>query len=137
MTHFAARLNELFDNAAAPGAPQCTNRHVARTLRAAGHRISAPYLSQLRSGDRCNPSPKTVAALAEYFKVEPAYFFVTELPDPTSDDHVIIGSLELAQPRALLTRVIGLSSESLDILVTMAERLRAGDGLLVDIHHDA
>ncbi|WP_410876196.1 helix-turn-helix domain-containing protein [Nocardia sp. A7] len=129
MTHFAARLNELFDDPSEPDVRQCTNRHVARMLQAAGHRISAPYLSQLRSGNRDNPSPKTVAALAEYFRVTPDYFFFA--PNQSdADDHTYIQALELEEPRALLLRAVGLSGEAMDILVTMAERLRVSDGLL-------
>ncbi|MGY0498204.1 helix-turn-helix domain-containing protein [Nocardia sp. FBN12] len=129
MTHFAARLNDLFDNPSSPDVRQCTNRHVARMLQAAGHRISAPYLSQLRSGNRDNPSAKTVAALAEYFQVTPDYFFLTA-DRSEDDDHTLIQELELAEPRALLLRAVGLSSDAMDILVAMAERLRVSDGLL-------
>ncbi|MEV6661078.1 helix-turn-helix transcriptional regulator [Nocardia fluminea] len=97
-------------------------------LQAAGHRISAPYLSQLRSGHRDNPSPKTVAALAEYFQVRPDYFFLAD--HSGIDDHTLIRALELEEPRALLLRAVGLSSEAMDILLTMAERLRVSDRLL-------
>ncbi|MEU4650108.1 helix-turn-helix transcriptional regulator [Nocardia fluminea] len=128
MTHFATRLNELFDNPTGPDVRQCTNRQVARMLQAAGHRISAPYLSQLRSGHRDNPSPKTVAALAEYFQVRPDYFFLAD--HSGIDDHTLIRALELEEPRALLLRAVGLSSEAMDILLTMAERLRVSDRLL-------
>ncbi|MFE1594181.1 helix-turn-helix domain-containing protein [Nocardia sp. NPDC058705] len=102
---------------------------MARMLQAAGHSISAPYLSQLRSGNRDNPSPKTVAALAEYFQVTPEYFFLAAAR-PDVDDHTLIRQLVLAEPRALLLRAVGLSYEAMDILVAMAERLRVSDGLL-------
>ena len=36
--------------------------------------MSAPYLSQLRSGNRTNPSVATMAALANFFRIKPAYF---------------------------------------------------------------
>ena len=36
--------------------------------------MSAPYLSQLRSGNRTNPSSATMAALANFFRIKPAYF---------------------------------------------------------------
>ncbi len=129
MTHFATRLNDLFDNPPSPHVRQCTNRHVARKLQEAGHRISAPYLSQLRSGNRDNPSAKTVAALAEYFQVTPDYFFLAA-HRPGVDDRTLILDLELEEPRALLLRTVGLSCEAMDILVSMAERLRVSDGLL-------
>ncbi|MFC4128460.1 helix-turn-helix domain-containing protein [Nocardia rhizosphaerae] len=131
VTHFASRLNELFEAAPEGGAHPHTNRHVARTLRAAGHSISSPYLSQLRSGHRANPSPRTVAALAAYFHVEPDYFFVDVEVDGVAADQLIIERLHFRQPRTLLVRADGLSRDSMDLLTIMAERLRACEGLPV------
>ncbi len=75
MADFAARLNKLFETVHPPGRKPHTNAEVAAALTASGHPISKPYLSQLRSGQRTNPSDETVAALAKFFKVKPDYFF--------------------------------------------------------------
>jgi transcriptional regulator with XRE-family HTH domain len=64
-TTFAARLNRLFDTVYPPGRGPHTSAEVIAALKAEGITMSAPYLSQLRSGNRTNPSTATMAALAK------------------------------------------------------------------------
>lgn len=71
---FAARLNRLFDTIWAPGRGPYRNFEVTQALDRRGHRLSAPYLSQLRSGIRKYPSPRTAEMLAEFFGVDVDYF---------------------------------------------------------------
>lgn len=71
---FAARLNRLFDTVWAPGRGPYRNFEVTEALDRRGHRLSAPYLSQLRSGIRKYPSPRTAEMLAEFFGVDVEYF---------------------------------------------------------------
>ena len=52
---FAARLNRLFDTVYPPGRGAHTSAEVIAALKAEGVTMSAPYLSQLRSGNRTNP----------------------------------------------------------------------------------
>lgn len=73
-TTFAARLNRLFDTVYPPGRGPHTSAEVIAALKAEGITMSAPYLSQLRSGNRTNPSAATMAALANFFRIKPAYF---------------------------------------------------------------
>jgi len=73
-TTFAARLNRLFDTVYPPGRGPHTSAEVIAALKAEGITMSAPYLSQLRSGNRTNPSSATMAALANFFRIKPAYF---------------------------------------------------------------
>jgi transcriptional regulator with XRE-family HTH domain len=73
-TTFAARLNRLFDTVYPPGRGPHTSAEVIGALKAEGITMSAPYLSQLRSGNRTNPSSATMAALANFFRIKPAYF---------------------------------------------------------------
>ena len=73
---FAARLNRLFDTVYPPGRGPHTSAEVIAALKAEGITMSAPYLSQLRSGNRTNPSSATMAALANFFRIKPAYFLV-------------------------------------------------------------
>src|SRR3978361_25641 len=71
---FSARLNRLFDTVYPPGRGPHTSAEVIAALKAEGVTMSAPYLSQLRSGNRPNPSVATMAALANFFRIKPAYF---------------------------------------------------------------
>jgi transcriptional regulator with XRE-family HTH domain len=73
-TTFSARLNRLFDTVYPPGRGPHTSAEVIAALKAEGVTMSAPYLSQLRSGNRTNPSSTTMAALANFFRIKPAYF---------------------------------------------------------------
>lgn len=73
-TTFAARLNRLFDTVYPPGRGPHTSAEVIAALKAEGITMSAPYLSQLRSGNRTNPSGATMAALANFFRIKAAYF---------------------------------------------------------------
>ena len=69
-TTFAARLNRLFDTVYPPGRGPHTSAEVIAALKAEGVTMSAPYLSQLRSGNRTNPSAATMAALANFFRIK-------------------------------------------------------------------
>ena len=73
-TTFAARLNRLFDTVYPPGRGPHTAAEVCAALRVVGIAMSAPYLSQLRSGARTNPSEATMTALANFFRIQPGYF---------------------------------------------------------------
>jgi transcriptional regulator with XRE-family HTH domain len=74
MPTFAARLNRLFDTVYPPGRGPYSGAEAVTALAEAGVKMSAPYLSQLRSGNRTNPSASTMAALAKFFGVKPDYF---------------------------------------------------------------
>ena len=70
----AARLNRLFDTVRPPGRGPLRNYEVIGALRVRGIEMSAPYLSQLRSGRRSSPSLDVLRALADFFGVSIAYF---------------------------------------------------------------
>lgn len=98
MTHsdeenlFQLQLNTLFNASKS----RLTNRKVVNALLTRNCQISAPYLSQLRTGTRQNPSDEVVGALADYFGVTPAYFFTTPQNDRNltcSEDGQIVARL--------------------------------------------
>lgn len=71
---FAERLNRLFAAIRPPGRGPYRSFEVTEALEHRGFRLSAPYLSQLRSGTRTCPSPRTAEMLAEFFGVKVEYF---------------------------------------------------------------
>src|ERR1700745_2774399 len=73
-TTFAARLNRLFDTVYPPGRGPHTSAEVIAALKDEAITVSPPSLSHLRSGNRTNPSTATMAALANFFRIKPAYF---------------------------------------------------------------
>ncbi|MGB3304169.1 helix-turn-helix domain-containing protein [Gordonia sp. (in: high G+C Gram-positive bacteria)] len=126
---FAGRLNKLFETVHPPGRRPHTNAEVAATLSSEGHRISKPYLSQLRNGHRTNPSPDTIAALARFFKVKPDYFYDDVYAARIDHDLELLSQLRGHGLRRLSSRAFDLSAESQEMLATMAEKLRRGEGL--------
>ncbi|TSE00383.1 helix-turn-helix domain-containing protein [Skermania sp. ID1734] len=129
MTDFTARLNQLFETVHPPGRRPHTNAEVAAALTAAGHPISKPYLSQLRSGQRTNPSKETVHALARFFKVKPDYFFDDIYANRIERDLTLLTQLEGYWLRQLSVRAFDLSEESQNLLTALAEKLRSSEGL--------
>ncbi|WP_040699658.1 helix-turn-helix domain-containing protein [Nocardia vinacea] len=129
MADFAERLNKLFETVHPPGRRSHTNAEVADALTNSGHPISKPYLSQLRSGQRTNPSNETMAALAKFFKVKPDYFFNDVYAAKIDHDLELLSQLQGYHLRRLSSRAFDLSEESQNLLATMAEKLRASEGL--------
>jgi transcriptional regulator with XRE-family HTH domain len=128
-TTFSARLNRLFDTVYPPGRGPHTSAEVIAALKAEGITMSAPYLSQLRSGNRTNPSSATMAALANFFRIRPAYF--------TDDDYYEKLDRELSWllvirdegVRRIAVRVSGLSHEAQEDIVHRADELRLKEQL--------
>jgi transcriptional regulator with XRE-family HTH domain len=128
-TTFSARLNRLFDTVYPPGRGPHTSAEVIAALKAEGITMSAPYLSQLRSGNRTNPSSATMAALANFFRIRPAYF--------TDDDYYEKLDKELSWllvirdegVRRIAVRVSGLSHEAQEDIVHRADELRRKEQL--------
>ncbi|MFQ6396120.1 helix-turn-helix domain-containing protein [Nocardia sp. KC 131] len=129
MVDFAERLNKLFDTVHPPGRPPHTSAEVAAALAVAGRPISKPYLSQLRSGQRTNPSNDTVAALAKFFKVRPDYFTDDVYAAKIDHDLDLLSQLRGYELRRLSSRAFDLSEESQNLLTSMADKLRTSEGL--------
>ncbi|SNS69260.1 helix-turn-helix domain-containing protein [Rhodococcoides kyotonense] len=126
---FAARLNTLFNTVHPPGRKPHTNAEVADALADGGHQISKPYISQLRSGQRTNPSDDTVAALARFFKVKSDYFFNDIYAMKVDNDLDLITQIQGYGLRRLSSRAFDLSEDSQNLLSSVAEKLRVSEGL--------
>lgn len=71
---FAARLNRLFDTVYPPGRGPYCSEDLVHALAMRGLRLSSPYLSQLRSGQRVKPSLEILDMIAEFFGIRSDYF---------------------------------------------------------------
>lgn len=126
---FREQLNRLIDT----DPKKLTNGTVVKGLAERGCVISPPYLSQLRTGARTNPSREVVDALAGFFDVPPGHFFIVS--DPMKADEVraqdarVVGRIGDPGIRALLTLPSDLSEDSQDLLVGLAAKLRLSDQL--------
>ena len=122
---FAARLNRLFDTVCPPGRGPHTSAEVIAALKAEGVTMSAPYLSQLRSGNRTNPSTATIAALANFFRIKPEYFTDDRYYEKLDAELALLSNLRDDGVRQIAIRAAGLSPEAQeDILARIAELRR-------------
>ena len=115
-----AALGEDFNNPPA---------EVIAALKAEGITMSAPYLSQLRSGNRTNPSAATMAALANFFRIKPAYFTDDEYFEKLDQELTWLADMRDEGVRRIAARTVGLSAQSKDDLVARAEELRRQEHL--------
>ncbi|HEU4362189.1 MAG TPA: transcriptional regulator [Mycobacterium sp.] len=128
-TTFAARLNRLFEAVYPPGRGPHTSAEVIAALRAEGITMSAPYLSQLRSGNRTNPSTATMAALANFFRIKPAFFTDDEYFERLDAELAWLASVREEGIRRIATRVIGLSPEAQSDILARIDELRRHEHL--------
>jgi transcriptional regulator with XRE-family HTH domain len=126
---FAARLNRLFETVYPPGRGQHTSAEVIAALKAEGITMSAPYLSQLRSGNRTNPSAATMAALANFFRIKPAYFTDDQYFEKLDQELTWLAEMRDEGVRRIAARTVGLSPEAKEDLVARAEELRRKEQL--------
>ena len=121
---FAARLNRLFDTVYPPGRGPHTSAEVIAALKAEGVTMSAPYLSQLRSGNRTNPSAATMAALANFFRIKPAYFTDDEYYEKLDKELTWLANMRDEGVRRIAARTVGLSAEAQQDIVQKVDELR-------------
>jgi transcriptional regulator with XRE-family HTH domain len=126
---FAARLNRLFDTVYPPGRGAHTSAEVIAALKSEGVTMSAPYLSQLRSGNRTNPSVTTMVALANFFRIKSAYFTDDEYYEKLDKELTWLANMRDEGIRRIAARTVGLSQEAKQDLVDKAEELRRKENL--------
>jgi transcriptional regulator with XRE-family HTH domain len=128
-TTFAARLNRLFDTVYPPGRGAHTSAEVIAALKAEGITMSAPYLSQLRSGNRTNPSSATMAALANFFRIKSAFFTDDEYYEKLDKELQYLAAVRVDGVRRIALRAQGLSTEAQEKVLDHIEELRRAEGV--------
>jgi transcriptional regulator with XRE-family HTH domain len=123
-TTFAARLNRLFDTVYPPGRGPHTSAEVIAALKAEGITMSAPYLSQLRSGNRTNPSAATMAALANFFRIKPAYFTDDEYYEKLDQELSWLATMRDDGLRRIALAAADLSPEGRQEIAERVDELR-------------
>ena len=128
-TTFSARLNRLFDTVYPPGRGPHTSAEVIASLKSEGITMSAPYLSQLRSGNRTNPSAATMAALANFFRIKPAYFTDDEYYEKLDKELSWLMTMRDEGVRRIAVRASGLSAEAQHDIAQRVDELRRKEHL--------
>ncbi|MFZ1177812.1 MAG: transcriptional regulator [Mycobacterium sp.] len=128
-TTFAARLNRLFDTVYPPGRGPHTSAEVIAALKAEGVTMSAPYLSQLRSGNRTNPSTTTMSALANFFRIKSAYFTDDEYYEKLDKELSWLTSMLDDGVRRIALHAAELSPEAQHEVMDRVNQLRRAEHL--------
>ncbi|NKY42937.1 hypothetical protein [Nocardia cerradoensis] len=126
---FADRFNNVISQWEQVHGTRMTNRALAFRVTQAGHPVSATYLSQLRSGNRDNPSQALVETVARVLAVESTRFNDGGPGDPAPGDDLVSSALDDPALRRLLTTAAGLSASSIELLSDVAAKLRLAEGL--------
>jgi transcriptional regulator with XRE-family HTH domain len=125
----AQKIDRLFTTVRPPKG-EYTHEEVATAIRTAGGpTISATYLWQLRKGHRDNPTKRHLEALSAFFGVSPAYFFDDEAAVRIEAELSLLTAMRDASVRQVALRASGLSTESLQTIADMVERVRKLEGL--------
>ena len=128
-TTFSARLNRLFETVYPPGRGPHTSAEVISALKAEGITMSAPYLSQLRSGNRTNPSSTTMVALANFFRIKPEYFTNDAYYAKLDRELGWLANMRDEGVRRIAARTVGLSAEAQQSVVEKVDALRREEHL--------
>ena len=128
-TTFAARLNRLFETVYPPGRGPHTSAEVIAALKAEGVTMSAPYLSQLRSGNRTNPSAATMTAIANFFRIKPEYFTDDAYYEKLDRELTWLANMRDEGVRRIASRTVGLSPEAQQDIVAKVDELRRQEHL--------
>jgi transcriptional regulator with XRE-family HTH domain len=126
---FADRLKRLFATVHPPGRGPYTGADVIAGLKRHGGIMSAPYLSQLRSGNRTNPSLATMKALADFFGIEVAYFTDDAYYAKLDEELTLLVAMRDEGVRRIAARTIGLSPEACQQLTVKIDELRRRENL--------
>lgn len=128
----ARKIDRLFRTAHPRGKDEISYREVAKAIEErGGPTISASYLHALRTGSKDNPTKRHLEAIAEFFRVPPAYFFNDELGRRIDSQLELLESLRDAGVRHIALRASELSPESVDMIREIIDRLpkiEGGDG---------
>ena len=127
----AQRLNRLFATVHPAGRGPYTLREAADAINSeAGETIiSASYLSQLRAGQRREPSHSRLAAIARFFGVDVDYFSPQVSAEDAARQAEVLTAMRDAGVRTIALRAHGLSEPSLAAVLAVIENARRLENL--------
>ncbi|MFG1988054.1 MULTISPECIES: helix-turn-helix domain-containing protein [Streptomyces] len=120
----AGKLNHLFATVVPAGRGPYSTEEVARFITDDGVPISGSYIWLLRKGQRDNPTLRHIAALSAFFGVPPAYFFDDDVTTHVDSRLKLATALRDRHVRRLALRVSGLSTATLEALLTLVNEVR-------------
>lgn len=126
---FHGRLVELFEAEEIKRGRKVTSAEVARWMTAQGYSVERAYVSALRNGTKPTPSWRIIEGLAKYFGVARDYLIGNSEATPMARAAKLEKALADKGVEAVALRAEGLSEESLQLIIAMADRMRAAENL--------
>lgn len=126
----AERLDHLFATVR-PGTRPYTLKEVADGINARlGERLlTVQYLSQLRRGDRDQPSLRVLQAIADWFGIHYSYFTAEDVTRPSADELRVRKLMQDTDLRTIMFRSDGISPPKRKMILDMLETIREAEGL--------
>ncbi len=125
----ADRIDYLFSMVHPRGRDEFTLEEVTAGMRErTGVSITTAYLSQLRKGQRTNPSRDVLAGLADFFGVNPSYFFDEEAVEQVAAELELYTVMRDAEVREIALRLPDLSPQGLRAIGGIIEHFRQVEG---------
>ena len=127
----AERLDLLIATVHPAGRGPYTLREIASAINAGAGTslISAAYISQLRTGQRTEPSHSRLVALARFFGVDTGYFSAEVTAEEATRQLEVLAALRDDAVRSVALRAAGLSESSLAAVRAVIEQVRRLEGL--------
>ena len=96
---------------------------VAAAIRERGGSISDVYIWQLRTGRRDNPTKEHLEWLADFFDVDPAYFFDRRQAEEIRRDLLTMEAMKNLKVRRMAARLGELNDQNLDAVSEIIDRV--------------
>lgn len=126
----ARRLRWLFENKRKPDGGKYSYRDVVRLMQeAGGPSISVGYVSQLVTGARTNPNLDALQGLSLAFGVPLSYFDEHESTEEINEQLKLVAAIQHAGVQDVAMRTVGLPPESIELVLSMIDRVRQIEGL--------
>lgn len=114
--NLALRLKRLFDEKRKPDGKQYSQKEILEGLQGA---ITPVYLWKLSNGHASNPTMQVIRRLADFFGVDPGYFFQNDaLQVVSAEDH-----LQNDRAQQILNRSSQLDPDAQEIILLMIESM--------------
>ncbi|WP_075297766.1 MULTISPECIES: hypothetical protein [unclassified Pseudonocardia] len=124
---FAKRLNALAHTQKRDDGEPWTNDRIAERLgEVGGPTLSTPYVQQLRTGRRGNPSWLLVVALAQVFRVPVSYFDTTGDPLST-EDLQLLNAVRSTDLRDLIVKLEGIGPQARQVISRLVDEVGSLD----------
>lgn len=122
-TSLAEKLDLLFRTVHPADRGPYSNKEVAAAIRARGGSISDVYIWQLRTGRRDNPTKEHLEWLADFFDVDPAYFFDRRQAEEIQRDLLTMEAMKNLKVRRMAARLGELNDQNLDAVSEIIDRV--------------